>query len=162
MTNAVIYARYSSDKQNEMSIEGQIEECRKYAEENDLIVLQEYVDRALTATSDKRPNFLRMIDDSRERNFEKKICPGCIHCGACMAVCQAGAIYREEETGLILNDREKCTGCRMCESVCPRKVIFFDPEGKMEKCDGCIDRLCEGREPACVRACSMDAITWSR
>ena len=70
MTNAVIYARYSSDKQNEMSIEGQIEECRKYAEENDLIVLQEYVDRALTATSDKRPNFLRMIDDSRERNFE--------------------------------------------------------------------------------------------
>ena len=68
--NAVIYARYSSDKQNEMSIEGQIEECRKYAEKNDLIVLQEYVDRALTATSDKRPNFLRMIDDSRERNFE--------------------------------------------------------------------------------------------
>ena len=46
MTNAVIYARYSSDKQNEMSIEGQIEECRKYAEENDLIFLQEYVDRA--------------------------------------------------------------------------------------------------------------------
>ena len=70
MTNAVIYARYSSDRQNEMSIEGQIEECRKYADANGIIVLQEYVDRALTATSDKRPNFLRMIDDSRDRNFE--------------------------------------------------------------------------------------------
>lgn len=70
MTNAVIYARYSSDRQNEMSIEGQIEECRKYAEANDIFVLQEYVDRALTATSDKRPNFLRMIDDSRDGNFE--------------------------------------------------------------------------------------------
>lgn len=70
MTNAVIYARYSSDRQNEMSIEGQIEECRKYAEANDIIVLQEYVDRALTATSDKRPNFLRMIDDSRYGNFD--------------------------------------------------------------------------------------------
>ena len=70
MMNAVIYARYSSDKQNEMSIEGQIEECRKYAEENNMVVLQEYVDRALTATSDKRPNFLRMIDDSKDRNFE--------------------------------------------------------------------------------------------
>ena len=40
MKNAVIYARYSSDKQNEMSIEGQIDECKRYAEENDMIVLQ--------------------------------------------------------------------------------------------------------------------------
>ena len=70
MKNAVIYARYSSDKQNEMSIEGQIDECRRYAEENDMIVLQEYVDRAQSATSDKRPNFLRMIDDSGDESFE--------------------------------------------------------------------------------------------
>lgn len=70
MTNAVIYARYSSDKQNEMSIEGQIKECREYAEANDIFILQEYIDRAFTATSDKRPNFLRMIDDSRYGNFD--------------------------------------------------------------------------------------------
>ena len=70
MKNAVIYARYSSDKQNEISIQGQIEECRRYAEENDMIVLQEYVDRAQSAISDKRPNFLRMIDDSRDESFE--------------------------------------------------------------------------------------------
>ena len=70
MKNAVIYARYSSDKQNEMSIEGQIDGCRRYAEENDMIVLQEYVDRAQSATSDKRPNFLRMIDDSGDESFE--------------------------------------------------------------------------------------------
>lgn len=70
MINAVIYARYSSDRQNEMSIEGQIEECRKYADANDMIIIQEYVDRAQTATSDRRPNFLRMIDDSREGDFE--------------------------------------------------------------------------------------------
>lgn len=70
MTNAVIYARYSSDKQNEMSIEGQIAECRKYAEEHEITVVQEYVDRALSATTDRRPNFLRMIDDSRHGHFE--------------------------------------------------------------------------------------------
>ena len=70
MKNAVIYARYSSDKQNEMSIEGQIAECRKYAEENDITVIQEYTDRAFTATTDRRPSFLRMIDDSRHGNFE--------------------------------------------------------------------------------------------
>ena len=70
MTKAVIYARYSSDKQNEVSIEGQIAECRKYAKENDIAIVQEYVDRAQSATTDKRPSFLRMIDDSRQRNFE--------------------------------------------------------------------------------------------
>ncbi len=70
MKNAVIYARYSSDRQNEMSITGQIAECRKFAEEHDLIILQEYIDRALTATSDKRPSFLRMIDDSNDGYFD--------------------------------------------------------------------------------------------
>ena len=70
MKNAVIYARYSSDKQNEMSIEGQIAECRKYAKENDLAIIQEYTDRALTATTDRRPGFLKMIDDSYDKNFE--------------------------------------------------------------------------------------------
>lgn len=70
MKNAVIYARYSSDRQNEMSIIGQIAECRKFAEDNDLLVLQEYIDRALTATSDKRPSFLKMIEDSNEGYFD--------------------------------------------------------------------------------------------
>ena len=70
MKNAVIYARYSSDRQNETSIEGQIEECRRYAIEHDLLVVQEYIDRAQTATTDRRPNFLRMIDDSENGTFE--------------------------------------------------------------------------------------------
>ena len=70
MKNAVIYARYSSDRQNEMSITGQIAECRKFAEENDLIILQEYIDRALTATSDRRPSFLKMIEDSKDGYFD--------------------------------------------------------------------------------------------
>ena len=70
MKNAVIYARYSSDRQNEMSIEGQIEECRRYASEHDLLIVQEYIDRAQTATTDKRPGFLRMIDDSENGGFE--------------------------------------------------------------------------------------------
>lgn len=70
MKNAVIYARYSSDRQNEMSIEGQLAECRKYAEEHEMFIVREYVDRALTATSDKRPSFLQMIKDSDDHTFE--------------------------------------------------------------------------------------------
>lgn len=70
MKHAVIYARYSSDKQNEMSITGQIKECRSYAKKHDLVVLSEYVDRAQSATTDKRPEFLRMIEDSADGIFD--------------------------------------------------------------------------------------------
>ena len=52
MKNAVIYARFSSHTQNEMSIEGQIAECRKYAEEHDVVIIDEYIDRAQSATTD--------------------------------------------------------------------------------------------------------------
>lgn len=100
----------------------------------------------------------RVTDE--EKQFEKNICPGCIHCGACMRACPAGAVYQEEKTGLILVNQELCTGCRACESVCPMHVIHFDEAGKMEKCDGCIDRIREGRQPACAGVCCAGAITW--
>ena len=61
---AVIYARYSSDNQREESIEGQIRECEEYAERNGLKVLSCYIDRALSAKTDNRPEFQRMIRDS--------------------------------------------------------------------------------------------------
>lgn len=50
MKNAVIYARYSSYNQTEMSIEGQVAECKSYAEKNGLFIVHEYIDRAQSAT----------------------------------------------------------------------------------------------------------------
>ena len=44
--NAVIYARYSSDSQREESIEGQLRECREYAERNNMTIVGTYIDRA--------------------------------------------------------------------------------------------------------------------
>ena len=49
LMNAVIYARYSSDRQREESIEGQLRECTEYARKNNLTLLGTYVDRALSA-----------------------------------------------------------------------------------------------------------------
>ena len=67
---AVIYARFSSHSQTEQSIEGQLHECYDYAKRHDLIIVGEYVDRAITGTSDKRPEFLKMIDDSKKKTFD--------------------------------------------------------------------------------------------
>ncbi len=67
---AVIYARYSSDSQREESIEGQLRECKEYAARNDIILLGEYIDRALSAKTDNRPEFQRMIKDSYTKLFD--------------------------------------------------------------------------------------------
>ena len=67
---AVIYARFSSLAQTEQSIEGQLRECYDFAKRNDITIIAEYIDRALTGTSDKRPQFLKMIDDSKKKHFE--------------------------------------------------------------------------------------------
>ena len=68
--NAVIYARYSSDSQREESIEGQIRECTEFAEKNDMVVIEHYIDRAFSAKTDDRPDFQRMIKDSEKHKFE--------------------------------------------------------------------------------------------
>ena len=70
--NAVIYARFSSDRQREESIEGQIRECNEYARNNGITIVHEYIDRALSASKDteKRLDFQRMIRDSAKRQFE--------------------------------------------------------------------------------------------
>lgn len=70
---AVIYARYSSDSQREESIEGQIRECMEYAERNGITVLSTYIDRALSAKTDNRPEFQRMIKDSAKSLFDMVI-----------------------------------------------------------------------------------------
>ena len=66
----VIYARFSSHTQTDQSIEGQLRECYSFAERNDYVVIKEYIDKALTGTTDKRPQFLQMVEDSKKRNFK--------------------------------------------------------------------------------------------
>lgn len=62
--NVVIYARFSSHSQTEQSIEGQLKVCYEYAESNHYTVVGEYIDRAISGTTDNRAEFQRMISDS--------------------------------------------------------------------------------------------------
>ena len=66
---AVIYARFSSEKQNEASIEGQLRECIDYANFNNIEIIGNYIDRAQSAKTDHRPEFQRMIKDSYKHAF---------------------------------------------------------------------------------------------
>ena len=70
MKTAVIYARYSCDKQTEQSIEGQLRVCQDYAKSHDILIIDTYIDQAMTGTNDNRPDFQRMIKDSSKKRFE--------------------------------------------------------------------------------------------
>lgn len=69
MKTAVIYARYSSNNQTEQSIEGQLRVCHEFAERENILILDTYIDRAMTGTNDNRADFQRMIKDSSKREW---------------------------------------------------------------------------------------------
>ena len=73
MTTA-IYARFSSSNQSEMSIEGQLRECKEYAQKYGFTIVAEYIDRAKSATTDNRPDFQRMIQDALAHKFRYILC----------------------------------------------------------------------------------------
>ena len=66
MKGAVIYARYSCEKQNDQSIESQLRVCRDFAEKNGLTIIDTYADRATTGTNDNRAEFQRMLSDAEK------------------------------------------------------------------------------------------------
>lgn len=67
--NAVIYARFSSRGQTEQSIEGQLRVCHEYARREGYSVIGEYIDRAISGTTDERPDFQKMVSDAEKKQF---------------------------------------------------------------------------------------------
>ncbi len=70
MKTAVIYARYSCDNQTEQSIDGQLRVCEEYAQRNNILILNTYIDRAMTGTNDNRPDFQKMLKDSNRKEWD--------------------------------------------------------------------------------------------
>lgn len=65
-----LYARFSCDKQHEESIEGQKRDCARYTETHNMEIVKEYIDRAVSAKTDNREQFQKMIRESRLKEFD--------------------------------------------------------------------------------------------
>lgn len=104
----------------------------------------------------------------------------CQHCEnpACTRVCPVGATYKDPEMGAVMQDPDKCLGCKICMTACPYNGVrtFNEVEpsysaefpvgdidapshqkGSVEKCTMCSHRLKKGMEPACISACPARA-----
>jgi molybdopterin-containing oxidoreductase family iron-sulfur binding subunit len=110
--------------------------------------------------------------------FMPRLCMQCEE-APCLKVCPVRATFKNEE-GVILIDQDLCIGCRICMAACPYNARYFNwrepptppepfenpmPEfpvpqqrGTVGKCVFCVHYTAEGRLPACVEACRMDAI----
>src|SRR5919106_649103 len=88
------------------------------------------------------------------------VCIGCKHCqrAGCLEACPTGAIVRTEFDSVYVQP-DICNGCGYCISGCPFGVIDRrEDDGRAWKCTLCYDRLSDGMEPACAKACPTDSI----
>jgi len=107
----------------------------------------------------------------------------CQHCAnpACTKVCPVVATWKDEETGIVRQDYDKCIGCRMCIAACPytgvRSFNWEEPQWSIsvptgaanipshqkhvvEKCNFCAHRLARGEKPSCMILCPGRARFW--
>ncbi len=89
--------------------------------------------------------------------FMSDVCKHCTNAG-CMDACPTGALIRTEFETVVLQP-DVCNGCGYCIPSCPFGVVDRSPEdGRASKCTLCYDRLKDGLEPACAKACPTDSI----
>ncbi len=93
--------------------------------------------------------------------FVANVSMSCNHCEnpQCLAVCPAGAYTKRDQDGIVVHDPALCIGCQYCTWACPYGAPQYSPaQGRVKKCNLCLDRLEQGQDPECVQACPMRAI----
>lgn len=99
-------------------------------------------------------------DTYRQNVFMYHVSLSCNHCNnaACVHVCPTGAMHKDEQ-GLVWPDWGKCIGCGYCTMACPYHSPVIDQIAKKSsKCDGCRERIAQGKEALCVEACPLRAL----
>lgn len=102
------------------------------------------------------------IEGEFPRSYVRAISVACFHCEdpSCVSACPTGAL-RKRSDGVVEHIQKRCIGCRYCIQSCPFHVPKFSPEEHiMRKCSFCIQRVEEGKSPACVAKCPTGALTY--
>jgi formate dehydrogenase iron-sulfur subunit len=111
----------------------------------------------LPAVSDGGVDVAAAVADMDRWVFMSDVCKHCTNAG-CMDACPTGALIRTEFDTVVLQ-ADVCNGCGYCIPSCPFGVVDRDPvDGRAAKCTLCYDRLQDGMEPACAKACPTDSI----
>jgi dimethyl sulfoxide reductase iron-sulfur subunit len=123
-------------------------------------------------------NVFEVTDKQGRQYFMPRPCMQCEN-APCLRVCPVAATFRADD-GVVLVDQDRCIGCRMCMAACPygaRTFNYSDPpkpahpfqkptpehpvpqiKGTVGKCMFCVHRTEDGKLPACVEACGMQAL----
>ncbi len=88
---------------------------------------------------------------------------GCLHCGdpGCLRACPAPGAVLQYSNGIVDFQEENCIGCGYCISGCPFSVPRLRrQDSKVYKCTLCSDRVAVGFEPACIKSCPTQALSF--
>ena len=77
----------------------------------------------------------------------------------CVTNCPTGASF-VAEGGVVLVDRDLCTGCKACVAACPYEARSIHPDGYADKCTFCLHRVQKGQQPACAAACPTESLAF--
>jgi formate dehydrogenase iron-sulfur subunit len=116
--------------------------------------------RKLDGTHWRHVQFIEQFSEDRKDGrwlLMSDVCKHCVQAG-CLEVCPTNAIIRTEFDTVVIQS-DVCNGCKACIPACPFGVIEINPVSKTaQKCTLCYDRLQNGMEPACSKACPTDSI----
>ncbi len=88
---------------------------------------------------------------------------GCLHCEdpGCLRACPAPGAIVQYSNGIVDFQQDQCIGCGYCQSGCPFNVPRYSlKDDKAYKCTLCSDRVAVGLEPACIKSCPTQALTF--
>jgi tetrathionate reductase subunit B len=101
-------------------------------------------------------SWVKEIEKEGGQRFLPRLCNHCEN-APCVSVCPVTASYKRED-GIVLTDYSKCIGCKYCITACPYDARFVNPLTRTsDKCTFCDHRVEEGRKPACVEICPVNA-----
>ncbi len=103
-------------------------------------------------------------EETKDRGLQWLIVKdGCLHCEdpGCLRACPAPGAIVQRSNGIVDFQQDQCIGCGYCQTGCPFNVPRFSArDNKAYKCTLCSDRVAVGLEPACIKACPTQALSF--